>query len=131
MQQPLELTALDELQRRVIWLATNMVHHVHKVRPNSGGIKIGGHQASSASAGFVHDGDAAATAAVVDRLTYFAIAASLGGVESLVTQPITTTHHGLTPEERARRGIVDGMVRLSCGLEDAEDLIADLKQALG
>ena len=58
------------------------------------------------------------------------IAASLGGVESLVTQPITTTHHGLTPEERARRGIVDGMVRLSVGLEDAEDLIADLKQAL-
>ncbi len=79
---------------------------------------------------FVYDGDAAATAAVVDKLKYFTIAASLGGVESLVTQPITTTHHGLTPEERARRGIVDGMVRLSVGLEDAEDLIADLKQAL-
>ena len=67
---------------------------------------------------------------MVDKLKYFTIAASLGGVESLVTQPITTTHHGLTPEERARRGIVDGMVRLSVGLEDAEDLIADLKQAL-
>lgn len=79
---------------------------------------------------FVHDGDAAATAAVVDKLKYFTIAASLGGVESLVTQPITTTHHGLTPEERDRRGIVDGLVRLSVGLEDAEDLIADLKQAL-
>lgn len=80
---------------------------------------------------FVYDGNAKATAAVVDRLKYFTIAASLGGVESLVTQPITTTHHGMTPEERSRRGIVDGMVRLSCGLEDAEDLIADLKQALG
>lgn len=79
---------------------------------------------------FVYDGDAAATAAVVDRLQYFTIAASLGGVESLVTQPITTTHHGMTSDERARRGIVDGMVRLSCGLEDVEDLIADLKQAL-
>ena len=79
---------------------------------------------------FVYDGDAAATAAVVDRLRLFTIAASLGGVESLVTQPITTTHHGMTPEERQRRGIVDGMVRLSCGLEDAADLIADLKQAL-
>ena len=79
---------------------------------------------------FVYDGDAQATAAAVDKLRYFTIAASLGGVESLVTQPITTTHHGMTPEERARRGIVDGMVRLSCGLEDAEDLIADLKQAL-
>jgi cystathionine gamma-synthase/methionine-gamma-lyase len=79
---------------------------------------------------FVYDGDATATAAVVDRLRLFTIAASLGGVESLVTQPITTTHHGMTPEERQRRGIVDGMVRLSCGLEDAADLIADLKQAL-
>lgn len=80
---------------------------------------------------FVYDGNAQATAAMVDRLKYFTIAASLGGVESLVTQPITTTHHGMTPEERVRRGIVDGMVRLSCGLEDAENLIADLKQALG
>lgn len=79
---------------------------------------------------FVYDGDAAATAAVVDRLQIFTIAASLGGAESLVTQPITTTHHGMTPEERARRGIVDGMVRLSCGLEDTKDLIADLQQAL-
>lgn len=81
--------------------------------------------------GFVYDGDAKATAAVVDRLKLFTIAASLGGVESLVTQPITTTHHGMTPDERSRRGIVDGLVRLSCGLEDADDLIADLKQALG
>jgi len=79
---------------------------------------------------FVYDGDALQTAAVVDRLRVFSIAASLGGVESLVTQPITTTHHGMTPEERFRRGIVDGMVRVSCGLEDAEDLIADLEQAL-
>lgn len=79
---------------------------------------------------FVYDGDAGATAAVVDRLKLFTIAASLGGAESLVTQPITTTHHGLDPAERARRGIVDGMVRLSCGLEDAADLIGDLEQAL-
>jgi len=80
---------------------------------------------------FLYDGDAAATRAAVDRLQLFTIAASLGGVESLVTQPITTTHHGMTPEERQRRGIVDGMVRLSCGLEDSADLIADLNQALG
>ncbi len=80
---------------------------------------------------FVYDGDAAVTASVVDRLKIFTIAASLGGVDSLVTQPITTTHHGMPPAERARRGIVDGMVRLSCGLEDTEDLIADLQQALG
>lgn len=80
---------------------------------------------------FVHDGDAAATAEAIDRLRLFTIAPSLGGVESLVTQPLTTTHHDLTPGERQRRGIVDGMIRLSCGLEDSDDLIADLQQALG
>lgn len=67
----------------------------------------------------------------VDKFRLFAIAPSLGGVESLATMPVTTTHHGLSPEERARRGITDTMVRLSVGLEDAADLIADLEQALG
>lgn len=67
---------------------------------------------------------------VADRLKLFALAPSLGGVESLVTQPCTTTHHGLTPEERTRRGISDAMLRLSVGLEDTADLIADLHQAL-
>ncbi|MHA7652924.1 trans-sulfuration enzyme family protein [Mycobacterium sp. ML4] len=79
---------------------------------------------------FVLDATAEQTAAVVDRLRLFSIAPSLGGVESLVTQPITTTHHGLTPQERAQRGISDGMIRLSVGLEDADDLIADLAHAL-
>lgn len=76
---------------------------------------------------FVYDGDAAG---IVDRLRLFTIAPSLGSVESLVCQPAILTHRGIEPAERARRGIVDGMVRLSCGLEDAEDLIADLAQAL-
>ncbi len=66
----------------------------------------------------------------VDRFQLFAIAPSLGGVESLATMPVTTTHHGLSPEERMRRGISDAMIRLSIGLEDAADLIADLEQAL-
>ena len=75
-------------------------------------------------------GDGATAAVVVDRFQLFAIAPSLGGVESLATQPVTTTHHGLTPEERARRGITDSMIRLSVGLEDPDDLIKDLEQAL-
>jgi cystathionine gamma-synthase/methionine-gamma-lyase len=79
---------------------------------------------------FVVDGDAAQTAAVVDRLRLISLAPSLGGVESLACQPVTVTHHALPPEERARRGIVDGMVRLSVGLEDAADLIEDLDRAL-
>ncbi|HRH82566.1 MAG TPA: aminotransferase class I/II-fold pyridoxal phosphate-dependent enzyme [Thiobacillaceae bacterium] len=77
----------------------------------------------------VKGGGEAATR-VADRLKLFALAPSLGGVESLVTQPCTTTHQGLTPEERARRGIADAMLRLSVGLEEADDLIADLEQAL-
>ncbi len=79
---------------------------------------------------FVYEGDAQVTAKMVDRLKLFTIAASLGGVESLVTQPITTTHHSMAPEERARRNIPEGMVRLSCGLEDTDDLVEDLRQAL-
>lgn len=75
-------------------------------------------------------GDGETAARVADRLRLFALAPSLGGAESLVTQPRTTTHHSLTPEERARRGISDAMLRLSVGLEDPADLIADLEQAL-
>lgn len=76
------------------------------------------------------DRQAQTAAAVVDRLRLFAIAASLGGVESLATQPITTTHRTMDPAERARRGISDNMIRLSIGLEDVEDLWEDLDQAL-
>ena len=75
-------------------------------------------------------GDGATATRAADRLRLFALAPSLGGVESLVTQPSTTTHHGLSAEERARRGISDAMLRLSVGLEDVDDLIADLMQAL-
>lgn len=76
-------------------------------------------------------GSGADATRVADRLKLFALAPSLGGAESLVTQPCTTTHHGLTPEERTRRGISDAMLRLSVGLEEPADLIADLEQALG
>jgi cystathionine gamma-synthase len=75
-------------------------------------------------------GEGADAVRVADRLQLFALGPSLGGVESLVTQPCTTTHVDLTPEERDRRGISDTMLRLSIGLEDPLDLIADLEQAL-
>jgi cystathionine beta-lyase/cystathionine gamma-synthase len=58
-------------------------------------------------------------------------AASLGGVESLAVRPAAATHGGLDPEERARSGISDSLVRFSVGLEDVEDLMWDLNQALG
>jgi cystathionine gamma-synthase len=68
--------------------------------------------------------------AVADNLDVFLLATSLGGVESLVSQPCATSHHGISKDERERRGITDGMLRLSVGLEDPADLIADLNQAI-
>lgn len=76
------------------------------------------------------EGAAADATRMVDKLRLFAIAPSLGGVESLATLPYTTSHHGLSREERERRGITETMARLSIGIEDAADLIADLQQAL-
>ena len=76
------------------------------------------------------DGSGQDATKVVDRLELFLIAPSLGGPESLATQPMTTTHFGLTPEERQKRGITDSMIRFSIGMEAAKDLIADLRNAL-
>ena len=65
------------------------------------------------------------------RLRLFIHAPSLAGVESLVSDPRITSHKGQSPEQLAGAGIAEGFVRLSCGIEDPEDLIADLEQALG
>ncbi len=59
------------------------------------------------------------------------VAPSLGGIETLITRPATTSHLGMDPEERRRVGIGDGLIRLSVGIEATEDLIADFEQALG
>ncbi len=67
---------------------------------------------------------------VCDRVQLFLLAASLGGVESLVVLPAYTSHYNMTAEELARGGVTPGMVRVSIGIEDPEDLIADLQQAL-
>ncbi|MGO1500161.1 MAG: trans-sulfuration enzyme family protein [Marinobacter sp.] len=77
------------------------------------------------------EGSLEQAAKAADSLQIFLLATSLGGVESLVSQPCNTSHHSISQEERERHGITDGMLRLSVGLEDAGDLIADLNQALG
>jgi cystathionine beta-lyase/cystathionine gamma-synthase len=69
--------------------------------------------------------------ACYDRLTLVKRAASLGGVESLVSLPVLTSQYGHTDEQLKSAGVTRGMMRLSVGLEDAADLIADLDQALG
>ncbi len=67
---------------------------------------------------------------VLRTLRWFTLAESLGGVESLVAHPSTMTHASMTPEARRRAGITDGVIRLSIGIEDPEDLIGDLEQSL-
>lgn len=67
---------------------------------------------------------------IVKKVEIFALAESLGGVESLIGHPATMTHASIPKEEREKTGVVDTLIRLSVGVEDAEDLIADLKQAL-
>ena len=64
------------------------------------------------------------------RMKYFSLAESLGGVESLICHPARMTHGSIPKEERERRGVTDGLLRLSVGIEDAEDLISDLRSAL-
>ena len=78
----------------------------------------------------VKDADWRQTAAVVDAVRIPRIAPSLGGVESLIEQPLVMSYYECTPEERRQFGIPDNMIRLACGIENSEDLVADLKQAL-
>ena len=75
-------------------------------------------------------GGEAAVRAFVDGLQYFTLAESLGGVESLVAHPATMTHAAMSAEARAVAGISDGLLRLSVGIEHADDLLADISAAL-
>jgi cystathionine beta-lyase/cystathionine gamma-synthase len=77
------------------------------------------------------DGDYSRAERLYDRLTIIKRAASLGGVESLISMPVLTSHWGHSDAQLSEAGITKGMLRLSVGLEDVEDLIADLDQALG
>ena len=75
-------------------------------------------------------GDATRARRLVERTRIFALAESLGGVESLIGHPATMTHASVPPAMRHAMGLTDSLVRLSCGIEDVEDLMGDLDQAL-
>jgi cystathionine beta-lyase/cystathionine gamma-synthase len=75
-------------------------------------------------------GGLAAARRFCDRVRVFLLAASLGGVESLVVLPAFSSHYNMSEEELRAAGVTPGTVRVSVGLEDADDLIADLRQAL-
>ncbi len=69
-------------------------------------------------------------AQVLNKVNVFTLAESLGGVESLISHPASMTHASIPPDIRAQMGVTEGLIRLSCGVEDVNDLLADLEQAL-
>jgi len=73
----------------------------------------------------------AAATKVLSSTKVFSLAESLGGVESLINHPASMTHASIPREQRIANGLSDGLIRLSVGIEDAEDLISDLAQAIG
>jgi cystathionine beta-lyase/cystathionine gamma-synthase len=77
------------------------------------------------------DDSIAAATKVLSSTHLFSLAESLGGVESLINHPASMTHASIPREERIKNGLSDGLIRLSVGIEDADDLIEDLKQAIG
>jgi O-succinylhomoserine sulfhydrylase len=79
---------------------------------------------------FTVSGGAARCSRFIDKLQTLSVTANLGDTRSIITHPATTTHSKLTPEERHRVGIADGLIRLSVGLENVNDIIEDLEQAL-
>lgn len=79
---------------------------------------------------FELNGGEAAVRAFVDGLRYFTLAESLGGVESLIAHPASMTHAAMTARARAAASISDGLLRLSVGIESAEDLLVDLRAGL-
>jgi cystathionine beta-lyase/cystathionine gamma-synthase len=75
-------------------------------------------------------GGEAAAQALLDSVQLPYVAPSLGGVETLITRPATTSHAGMSPGDRERLGITADLIRVSCGIEGTQDLIADFDQAL-
>jgi cystathionine gamma-lyase len=78
----------------------------------------------------LHDNNLEAAKSVVESTDIFSLAESLGGVESLIGHPASMTHASIPKEEREKTGVVDSLIRLSVGVEDIDDIIEDLEQAL-
>lgn len=102
------------------WLASHPQHALAREQMSQPGGMVA----------FVVKGDEQRAAAVIARLKLFTLAESLGGVESLVSQPFSMTHASIPLEQRLANGITPQLIRLSVGIEDAGDLIADLDAAL-
>ena len=87
-------------------------------------------ESAGSTFGFMVKGGEAEAFRLLDALQVIKLAVSLGGTESLISHPASTTHSGLPKETRDRIGITDALIRISVGIEDAGDLVADLRSAL-
>jgi methionine-gamma-lyase len=118
------------------WLAENTVRPVRVLHPqliaDEAYQRVYRRQCSGAGStfSFILEGGRDTAFRFINALTLFKSAVSLGGTESLICHPASTTHSGVAPEVRAQVGISEGLIRMSIGLEHEEDLIADLKAAL-
>ena len=108
------------------------VHALNLLREGDPAAAVHARQSSGAGSTFSIEieGGIAEAFRVLNALRIFKLAVSLGGTESLVSHPASTTHSGVPAAVRAQSGVTDGLIRLSIGIENAEDLIADLTQAL-
>ena len=108
------------------------LHALNRLAEGDPAAPVQARQATGAGSTFsvVIAGGQAEAFRVLNALRIFKLAVSLGGTESLVCHPASTTHSGVPAEVRERAGVVDGLIRLSVGIENAEDLVADLAQAL-
>jgi methionine-gamma-lyase len=123
-------TALDIARRLEDFSGVERVHYPGLASHPDHGVAIRHLGCGGAMVSFVVKGGLDGARRVYDRVRVIRRAASLGEVESLLTHPASFSHRGLGPEERRRQGIEDGLLRLSVGIEDVVDLIADLRQAL-
>lgn len=78
----------------------------------------------------IKDDDKDKAIKLMENVKLFSLAESLGGVESLINHPASMTHASVPREDRLKSGLADSLIRLSVGIEDIEDLLADLQQAL-
>jgi methionine-gamma-lyase len=112
--------------------AVTKVHDLTALPARSAAARVHKAQATGPGSTFSFDvkGGKAGAFKVLNNLTIFKLAVSLGGTESLMSHPATTTHSGVPKEVRDRIGVSDATIRVSIGIENADDLIADLTQAL-
>ena len=132
----LRMERADASARKVAdWLAANdlikckVLHPAHLQSEQARKVHAGQSTGHGSTFSFVVKDDRALAFRIVNNLSIFKLAVSLGGTESLVCHPASTTHSGVSPEKRAAAGVSEGLIRISIGLEDPDDLILDMQTA--